>query len=172
MDWSWFTQMIPDMGSTVSMLLYGLAIILAAAGFLGCVLPYPGHLLVLGACIAAAFAKGASYPAWWVWLILSLLMIFGTIVDNITTLMGARRFGCSKAALWGTFIGVIVGAFFPPFGLIVGPFAGAFLAEMIFARKDARASATSGMGATLGYLAGVVAKFIIAGFMLLVYLVF
>ncbi len=171
MDWSWLTQMIPDWGSTMSMLLYGLALVLAAAGLLGCVLPYPGHLLVLGGCVSAAFAKGAPYPAWWIWVLLAALMIFGTIVDNITTMMGARRFGSSKAAMWGTLPGIIIGAFFPPFGLIIGPFAGAFLAEMIFARKDAKASASSGMGATLGYLAGVVCKLLIAGVMMLIYLI-
>ena len=164
--------MIPDMGSTISMLLYGLSIILAAAGMVGCILPYPGHLLILGACISAAFANGAPYPAWWVWGLLTLLMVFGSIVDNITTMMGARRFGSSKAAMWGTLPGIIIGAFFPPFGLIIGPFAGAFLAEILFARKNARASAASGLGATLGYLAGVIAKLIIAGFMLLIYLIF
>lgn len=172
MDWSWFTQMIPDMGSTISMLLYGIAIILAAAGMVGCILPYPGHLLILGACVSAAFANGDPYPAWWVWGLLTLLMVFGSFVDNITTMMGARRFGSSKAAMWGTLPGIIIGAFFPPFGLIIGPFAGAFLAEILFARKNARASAASGLGATLGYLAGVVAKLIIAGFMLLIYLIF
>lgn len=154
------------------MLLYGIAIILAAAGMVGCILPYPGHLLILGACVSAAFANGAPYPAWWVWGLLTLLMVFGSFVDNITTMMGARRFGSSKAAMWGTLPGIIIGAFFPPFGLIIGPFAGAFLAEILFARKNARASAASGLGATLGYLAGVVAKLIIAGFMLLIYLIF
>lgn len=39
MDWGYFSQIIPDMGSTVSMLLYGLSIVLAAAGMAGCVLP-------------------------------------------------------------------------------------------------------------------------------------
>ncbi len=154
------------------MLLYGLAIVLAAAGFVGCVLPYPGHLLILSACISAAFAKGAPYPAWWVWVMLTLLMGLGIIADNITTMMGARRFGSSKAAMWGTLPGILVGAFFPPFGLIIGPFTGAFLAEMLFAGKNPRESATSGMGATLGYLAGVVVKLIIGGFMLLIYLIF
>ena len=154
------------------MLLYGLSITLATAGMVGCILPYPGHLLILCACISAAFANGAPYPAWWVWGLLTLLMVFGSIVDNITTMMGARRFGSSKAAMWGTLPGIIIGAFFPPFGLIIGPFAGAFLAEILFARKNARASAASGLGATLGYLAGVIAKLIIAGFMLLIYLIF
>lgn len=172
MDWSWFTQMVPDMDSTISMLLYGLALVLLAAGLLGCVLPYPGHLLMLGACIAAAFAEGTPYPAWWVWAILILLMVFGTIVDNITTMLGARRFGSSRAAMWGTLPGIIIGAFFPPFGLIIGPFAGAFVAEIAFARKTTRESLTSGMGATLGYLAGVVCKLLIAGLMVLVYMLF
>lgn len=171
MDWTWLTQMVPDMDSTVSILLYVLAVILAAAGFLGCVLPYPGHVVLLGACVSATAASGSPYPSWWLWVILVLLSTAGTFADNVTSLLGARRFGCSKAALWGTFIGAIVGAFFPPLGLILGPFAGAFLTELFYVRKDAKASATAGLGATLGYLAGVVAKLIIAFIMLVIYLI-
>lgn len=172
MDWTFFTQYLPESEQLIAVLLYGLAIILASAGFVGCILPYPGHPLVLAACVAAAFAEGTPYPAWWVWGVLVVLMIAGFFVDTLTSMIGTRKFGGSKAAMWGTIPGIIVGAFFPPVGLIVGPFISAFLCEMIFAKKDAKASSMSGLGATLGYLAGVVAKLIIAAFMVLFYLIF
>ena len=61
----------------------------------------------------------------------------------------------------------IVGAFFIfPFGIIIGPFLGAFIAEYKYQCKTARDSAKSGFGATQGLLAGVLAKLIIMGLML------
>ena len=111
---------------------------------------------------------GEPYPAWWFWGILLALAVFGTLADNITTALGARKFGGSKQAFWGSMIGLIVGAFFVfPFGIIIGPFVGAFIAEYKFQSKTARDSAKSGLGATLGLLAGVLAKLVIMGLMLI-----
>lgn len=146
--------------------LYTAALLCYIAGFLGAVLPYPGCFVALGGSVCYAMAAGAPYPSWWFWLILALLAIFGTLADNITTAMGARKFGGSKQAFWGSMIGLFVGAFFFPFGLIIGPFLGAFIAEVILVRKNAKESAKSGFGATVGLLAGVLVKVVITALML------
>ncbi len=146
--------------------LYTAALLCYIAGFLGAVLPYPGCFVALGGSVCYAMAAGAPYPSWWFWLILVLLAIFGTLADNITTAMGARKFGGSKQAFWGSMIGLFVGAFFFPFGLIIGPFLGAFIAEVILVRKNAKESAKSGFGATVGLLAGVLVKVVITALML------
>ncbi len=39
--------------------------------------------------------------------------------------------GGSKSAIWGTTIGTFAGLFFMPWGLILGPLAGAFIGEVI-----------------------------------------
>lgn len=152
-----------------SLLWYIPLVLLTMAGVLGCVLPYPGHLFILGTCVLHACVTPESAPAWWVWLLLVVLMVFGMVVDTLTTMMGARKYGSSKAAMWGTIPGVVIGAFFFPLGLIIGPFLGAFAAEIIFEKKDVKDSATSGWGATLGYAFGVLAKLIVAIVMLVVY---
>jgi uncharacterized protein YqgC (DUF456 family) len=151
-----------------SAFMYVAAVVLYIAGFLGAVLPYPGCLVALGGSVCYAVAAGAPYPAWWFWGILLALAVFGTFVDNITTAMGARKFGGSKHAFWGSMIGLFVGAFIVfPFGIIIGPFLGAFVAELHFQKKNAKDSAKSGLGATLGLLAGVLAKMLIVGVMLI-----
>lgn len=150
-----------------SAFMYMTAVVLYIAGFLGAVLPYPGCLVALGGSVCYAIAAGEPYPSWWFWGILLALAVFGTLVDNITTAMGARKFGGSKQAFWGSMIGLCVGAFFVfPFGIIIGPFLGAFIAELHFQKKNARDSAKSGLGATLGLLAGVLGKIITVSIML------
>ena len=147
--------------------MYAAAAVLYIAAFLGAVLPYPGCLVALGGSVCYAVAAGGPYPAWWFWALLLALGVFGTFVDNITTAMGARKFGGSKHAFWGSIIGLFVGAFFLfPFGIIIGPFLGAFIAELKFQNKSTRDSAKSGLGATLGLLAGVLSKIIVVSIML------
>ena len=160
--WNWLAGVDDGSGA-----LYAAAVVLYIAGFLGAVLPYPGCFVALGGSVCYALAAGEPYPAWWFWCILLALAIFGTLADNITTALGARKFGGSKQAFWGSMIGLVVGAFFIfPFGIIIGPFLGAFIAEYKFQSKTARDSARSGLGATLGLLAGVLAKLVIMGIML------
>ena len=159
---NWFTGL-----DYFSAFMYVAAVVLYIAGFLGAVLPYPGCLVALGGSVCYAVAAGSPYPAWWFWMILLALAVFGTLVDNITTALGARKFGGSKHAFWGSMIGLFIGAFFVfPFGIIIGPFLGAFIAELHFQRKSTKDSAKSGLGATLGLLAGVLAKLVITGIML------
>lgn len=152
-------------------LLYLLSVLLAALGVAGCILPYPGHLVLLASCAVWAAARGEPYPSWSLWLILALLALLGTFVDNIATMLGARRFGCSKAACWCGMGGLIIGSFFFfPIGMIVGPFLGAFTAEVILARRSLGASTRSGMGALIGLLSGVLCKFLLAGLMMALFL--
>ena len=150
------------------MCLYAAAVVLYIAGFAGAVLPYPGCFVALGGSVCYAIAAGEPYPSWWFWVIMLVLAVFGTLVDNLTTALGARKFGGSKQAFWGSMIGLFVGAFFVfPFGIIIGPFLGAFIAEWHFQKKNAKDSAKSGIGATLGTLAGALAKMVIVGLMLI-----
>jgi uncharacterized protein YqgC (DUF456 family) len=59
--------------------------------------------------------------------------------------------------------------FFFPIGLLLGPFGGAFVGELI-ARKPIRAAALGGLGAFLGFLSGVCIKVIACIFMLAYYI--
>lgn len=148
-------------------LLWVMSVILILVGIVGCIMPYPGHLFVLLGCITAAFAKGEPYPAWWVWGVVTVLGIFGFLVDNATTAMGAKRFGSSKSAIVCSILGLLIGGLFLfPMGLFIGPFIGAFAAELFLARKSAKQAVRSGLGATLGVMAGFVGKLLFAGAML------
>lgn len=152
---------------TGTMLLWLAAVILTLVGIIGCIMPYPGHLFILLGCLAAAFAEGEPYPAWWVWGIVVLLGIIGFLADNFTTALSTQRFGGSRSAIVCSVIGLLIGGiFFFPFGLIIGPFFGAFIAELAFARKGVKQATCTGIGATMGIILGFVAKLLAAGAML------
>ena len=153
-------------------ILYTVAVILCAVGLVGCVLPFPGHLFVLGACVCASIAHGEPHPAWWMWTIMAVLVALGMTVDTLCSMAGAKKFGGTKAAMFGVIPGVIVGAFFAPIGLFVGPFLGAFLAEVIIMRRELVKSTVSGVGATLGYIAGALSRSAVAIVMLLFFFIF
>lgn len=142
--------------------------LMLAAGFVGCVLPYPGHAFILGGCVLFSCMQG-QYPAWYIWVLLGVLGTAGFLVDNVCAMLGAKKFGGGKAAIWGTLIGVILGAGFFPIGLIIGAFLGAFTGELLLAGKSVFQSAGAGFGAVLGYIAGVIGKLIIALLMLALY---
>ncbi len=150
--------------------LYLLAVVCFLAGILGCALPYPGHAVLLLGCILFAWAgKGSTIPAW-VWVVESLLAVLGSFTDNLFALVGAKRFGCGSSALWCSALGMFLGGiFFFPIGLLVGPFLGAFLCEWVYVRKDLTSSLKSGTGALVGALLGIIAKFVVAAGMLILF---
>jgi len=132
---------------TVSLLVVGLA---------GCVLPVlPGHLIILVAAVGYRLMVGPSAGiAWWSFGILIILLAVSQIFEIISGSLGSKWFGGSRWGAVGALVGGLVGLFFLPFGLLVGPLAGAFGFEYLFAKKKTRESAISGVGSVVGTLAG------------------
>ncbi|MFO7952089.1 MAG: DUF456 domain-containing protein [Bacillota bacterium] len=81
-------------------------------------------------------------------------------IDNLFSGMGSRYFGGSKAGFWGAAIGLSIGLFFFPLGLLLGPFLGAVLAELIYRRQTAQAI-RSGVGASLGFFGALPFKLVL-----------
>ena len=142
----------------LTVILWILAFVLITAGFVGLIAPaLPGPPLVyLGiVCIAWAHDFERIGPA--------SLVIFGVatlgivIVDLAASAVGAKRFGATRWGVAGAVVGFAVGVFFGPLGLVLGPLVGAVGAEMIAGRTTSEA-ARAGWGATLGLIAGTVAK--------------
>ncbi len=131
-----------------------LAIIVAFLFFLvglaGTLLPVlPGPLTIwLGMLVYGIIAGFDDIGVFF--LVVQALLALGVMgVDYLFAAMGSRYFGGSKAGLWGAAIGLLIGLFFFPYGLLLGPFLGAVLAELIFKSKTDRA-VRSGFGASLG----------------------
>ena len=81
--------------------------------------------------------------------------------EVLGNVIGARRFGAGQAGLWGGAIGSVVGlVLLPPWGFLLGAFAGATGFEALAGRPLPEAW-RAGVGALLGTLAGVGGKLVI-----------
>jgi len=91
-------------------------------------------------------------------------------VDYLFTAMGSHYFGGSKAALWGAAAGLLVGLLFFPIGLLIGPFLGAAIADLIFRRSTDQAI-KAGVGASLGFWSALPIKLILEAIMIIWFVV-
>lgn len=112
-------------------ILLTLAVVCAVVGLVGGILPaLPG--------------PPVSYVALWLlWLydrssvssttlvVAGLLMVLITVLDYVAPIWLTKKGQGSKAGIRGSMIGLIVGCFFPPLGLILGPFVGALVGELL-----------------------------------------
>jgi uncharacterized protein len=142
--------------------LYALAVILIVGGLIGAVLPsLPGIPMIFGGIWLAAELDGYQHlSVTWI-VVLGILAAFGIAVDFIAASMGAKRVGASSTAIWGASIGTVVGLFFGLPGLILGPFVGALLGELLSSKSVLR-SAHVGIGTWLGLLFGALVKLVLS----------
>ena len=129
----------------------------------------PGGVLpVIGALIHKLILPGVL--SWWTILALVIIAILERVVDVIGTLIGAKWAGATRWGLFGAAIGGIIGLFFAPFGLLLGPIIGAFVAEILFARRHLADSVKAGVGAGVGYGISVAARLALAVLMIMIVL--
>jgi len=134
-------------------------------GLLGCVLPVlPGPPLSYAGLLLLHFSKYAQFSP-------RFLVMFGavtvivTVLDYVVPLWGTKKFGGSKAGIWGATVGLVIGIFvLPPIGVIIGPFAGAVIGEAITGKKSSEAL-RAGFGSLMGFLMGVGIKLVASAVM-------
>ncbi|MHA7058800.1 DUF456 domain-containing protein [Aquimarina sp. M1] len=92
------------------------------------------------------------------------------VLDYIVPAWGTKRFGGTKYGMIGSSIGLIVGLLFlGPFGIIIGPFTGAFIGELIKDHNDSSKALKAAFGSFLGFLAGTFIKFVVSIAFLVLY---
>ncbi len=146
-----------------------MTISLLVAGAIGCILPVlPGHLILLIAAVAHWLMLGKnSGLQWWSFVVLALLMAISQTFEVLSGAAGSKWFGGTRWGAVGAMVGSIVGMFFLPFGLLLGPLIGAFVCEIGFARKQTQQAAISGVGSVVGTVAGMGFKIVIGAAMIL-----
>lgn len=122
------------------------------------VLPGPG-LSWMGLLLLYLTEKVAVN--YWILGIALLLTLLVSILDYTIPAKGTKRFGGTKYGIWGTNIGLLVGLFFPPFGFVLGPFAGAFIGEFATNSHNGKAALRAAFGSFVGFLASTFMKFVL-----------
>lgn len=132
-----------------------LAILSCLLGFAGCVLPaLPGPPLCY---LAMLLAHWSGYVQFSIteFVIWAVVVVVVTAIDFFLTPWMTRRFGGSKAGSWCAMLGLVVGLFLPwPVVPLLGPFAGALIGELVFAKKDAASATNAALGSFLSFFVG------------------
>ncbi|MPY65158.1 DUF456 domain-containing protein [Deinococcus sp. SDU3-2] len=131
-------------------------------GMVGTFVPaLPATLIIFAGTVAATFIDGFQpWPDLPFLLTFAVITFLISMIDNVASAWGARRYGGSKQAGWGALIGGLVGIFIPV-GLIVGPLAGALIAELFVVRKPVLDATRAAWGTLLGLLTGIAAKLVL-----------
>ena len=126
-------------------------------GLAGCILPVlPGVPLAYGGLLLLHLTDRVQFSAaqLLVWLLVVAVI---QVLDYFIPLLGTKYTGGTKWGTRGCLAGTIVGLFFMPWGIILGPFLGAVAGELLGGRETAQAL-KSGLGSVLGFLLGTVLK--------------
>ncbi len=144
-------------------------IICIIAGLIGCLVPVlPGPPLSFAGVFFLHLTRFADFGKTTLG-ILAIIAIVVTILDYIVPVWGTRKFGGSKYGARGATVGLIIGLFLGPPGIILGPLIGAVVGELIF-KDDLKYALKAGFGSLLGFMTGIGLK-LIASFIMTFYFV-
>ncbi|MFC2165557.1 DUF456 domain-containing protein [Acidobacteriota bacterium] len=143
-----------------------LGIICLIIGLIGCIIPgIAGPPFSFVALILLSVAKKWEPFSAEFLIVMGVLTVVVTALDYIFPVAGAKKFGSSKAGFWGAVLGLLVGLiWFPPFGMILGAFLGAFIGELTVG-KEGHEALKAGWGVFMGVMFGMVLKLILSGVM-------
>ncbi len=137
-----------------------LALLLGLLGLIGAIIPIlPGPIFSFLSLLSLYFLSTMPFEEKFmgIWLIITVLV---TAIDQLVPILGTKKMGGSKYGVNGSIVGLLVGIFFfPPIGLLLGPFIGAIIGEL-FAGKDFNQATKSGIGSFVGFLSGAFLKLI------------
>ena len=140
--------------------------ILMLLGLAGSVLPIlPGPPLSFIGLFLLALSKHFSPPLTpTLVIIMAVVTILVTVMDYIIPSLGAKRYGASKWGVWGSVLGMVIGMFWSPFGMLAGAFIGAVVAEWLVGKKEGEAL-RAGWGVVMGTLLATILRLGVSGMM-------
>ncbi len=157
-------------------------------GLIGCVAPViPGVPLSYVGLLLLHFTDRVQF-SWQFLTVWAVIVIVIQVLDYFIPAWGTKKFGGSKYGVWGSTIGLLLGFFMGPWGIIVGPFVGAVVGELIYFNRHPQAIISSseqpasntqqaknnnltralraGFGSFVGLLTGTILKCICCGMMI------
>lgn len=135
--------------------------LLMLVGFIGVFAPIlPGIPLAWLGLFIYAIGTGFERISVTTIIVFAAITALILLLDFLAPILGAKKFQASKYGVLGAFLGLIVGVFvFGVWGIIIGPFLGAFLLEWLSKRK-AKGALKAAFGTFIGYIVGALVKVI------------
>ncbi len=150
-----------------------LAAVLLLTGLIGSVLPVlPGPPLAFAGLLAMHFSGPNYRIALWLLISLGIITVLVAVLDYVLPSLGTTYFGGTKYGSRGSTVGLVIGLFtswLGPWGIIIGPFLGALIGELIFG-QPMNVELKSATGSFLGFVSGSFMKVILCLMMSGVYL--
>lgn len=136
-----------------------LAFVLAVVGILGSIVPgLPGPPLSWAGLIVMHLTQSISFTMSMLIITCAFAVII-TVLDYVIPSISTKKFGGSKAGVWGCNIGLVISIIGLPFGpqgllgVVFWPFLGAFLGETLN-HKPTKEALRAAWGAFMGFLCG------------------
>ena len=150
-------------------------------GLVGCVAPVlPGVPLSYLGLLLLHWTERVQF-SWQFLTVWAVVVVIIQILDYFIPAWGTKRFGGSKWGVWGSTIGLFLGFFMGPLGIVVGPFVGAVIGELIYFNRHPQTTLNNteqdknsnlnralraGIGSFIGLLTGTILKCICCGMMI------
>jgi len=130
-------------------------------GVLGSLLPIlPGPPISYAGILLLHFSKYAQYGTRFL-ILFGALTVIVAVLDYVVPVWGTKKFGGSKYGTWGATLGVLIGLFFGPLGIILCPFLGAVAGELLYGKKLNEAF-RAGFGSFIGFITGTLMKLVLS----------
>jgi len=143
-------------------LLIAFCSLLMLTGLAGVVLPIlPGMPLVWLGLFVYALVTGFETISVAAVVVFFVVMVLALALDFFAPMLGARKYRASRLGMFGAFVGFFVGlAVLNFWGIILGPFAGALIGELIVGRRPGLAL-NSAWGTFVGFVAGTLLRLVV-----------
>lgn len=149
MDWLWIT----------------LGILLIITGIFGSFLPLlPGPPIAYAGLLVQLFREPDPFTSTFLWIWAGIVAV-SIVLDYLIPIWGTKRYGGTKYGVWGCTLGFLLAFWMGPPGIILGPFLGAFVGEII-GGQNTQKSLRAAWGSFIGFLLGSLLKIILCGLML------
>lgn len=158
------------MENWLDMSIFWITQIIMLVGLFGLVIPiFPGTIIIWLTALGYGLATGFSTLGIVIFIILSLLMLASTILDNVMMGVGARQGGASWSTIAVALLAGVIGTvIFPPFGGLIGAPLAIFLLEYI-RLKDTKKAWDALRGLATGWGLSFIVRFGIGFLMMLLW---
>jgi len=146
-----------------------IVIILVIVGVIGAIIPgIPGPPVSFVGFLLAWLLLDNDFSYWYI-ITTGVLAVIITVLDYYMPIYGTKKFHGTKSGQWGSTIGLIVSIFVLPWlgitigpfgivGMLLGPFFGAYIGELI--AKNRENAWRSAFGSFIGFLLGTFMKLV------------